>query len=480
MPWEETQDSIRSGHQDPDKFDADSFRVIDIDPNQGIKAVIACPKGQFKAGECQVGTQTQSFIFTKDKGWTLEKAKQWFEQYRDQEKVRLHKHVSAILPFRMLEKIVDKPLRIKGTAMTAGMSRNFNIYTPEELQAFARKIVNSPVYIEHVAVPNAVGLVTKTQWDPESMSLFYEAEIYDEETADKIRRDLIQHVSIGADYETIDVLDGKVPHGLHNAELSLVAVPGIPETNIQVIEKVAGSNPAKEQAEPQDFILYPIRDLAVFMPEHFQVNWIDQNLGIQALYGRLIENPESIQPFALLFMKAKDWTPNKIESWLADHPQYARPSLAPQPVGVQVQTPAPPKAMGVEKMSEEKPKENKLQKEQKPEGEIDLQVGLGPTLDEVIAQINNAIKTLTARVDTLQQALLGDIKAQKPEKAPETLKEALTAKPSERGIPVSQIVERLQGIIPPEHVARQWSPASGGYRLLQQLKRVIRELEVHE
>jgi hypothetical protein len=32
-------------------------------------------------------------------------------------------------------------LRIRGVAMTAGMSRNFNIYTPEELQTFAGKFV---------------------------------------------------------------------------------------------------------------------------------------------------------------------------------------------------------------------------------------------------------------------------------------------------------------------------------------------------
>jgi hypothetical protein len=46
-------------------------------------------------------------------------------------------HFSAVLPFSILEKIVDKPLKIRGIAMTAGMSRNFNIYTPEELQTFA-------------------------------------------------------------------------------------------------------------------------------------------------------------------------------------------------------------------------------------------------------------------------------------------------------------------------------------------------------
>ena len=145
-------------------------------------------------------------------------------------------HLSTVLPFSVLEKMADKPLRIRGVAMTTGMSRNLNIYTSEELQAFTSKLANAPVYIEHVAVPNAVGKVTKTDWD--GHSLWYEAEIYDDQTAEKIRKGLIQHVSVGADYEAIDVVDGKVPHGFHNAELSLVAVPGIPETNVQVLEKL--------------------------------------------------------------------------------------------------------------------------------------------------------------------------------------------------------------------------------------------------
>jgi hypothetical protein len=121
--------------------------------------------------------------------------------------------------------------------MTAGMSRNFNIYTPQELEAFSSKLVNSPVYIEHVSVDSAIGKVTKTDWD--GYALWYEAEIYESDIADKIRKGLVQHVSVGADYEAIDLVDGKVPHGLHNAELSLVAVPGIPETNISVLEALS-------------------------------------------------------------------------------------------------------------------------------------------------------------------------------------------------------------------------------------------------
>ncbi|MDI9576518.1 MAG: hypothetical protein QM398_00100 [Thermoproteota archaeon] len=149
---------------------------------------------------------------------------------------RFREHVASLLPFKVLEAMSDKPLRIRGVAMCTGMSRNLNIYTSEELQNFSSKLSTAPVYIEHVAVPNAVGKVTKTDWD--GHNLWYEAEIYDGETAEKIRKGLVQHVSVGADYEVVDVVDGKVPHGLHNAELSLVAVPGIPETNVQVLEKL--------------------------------------------------------------------------------------------------------------------------------------------------------------------------------------------------------------------------------------------------
>jgi hypothetical protein len=208
------------------------LRTITLSEEEGIKAIIGKPKGKDT-------TEVQSYLFDRSKTWNLDKAKEWFEQHREGLKP-LREHVRAILPFKVLEKIVDKPLRIRGIAITAGMSRNFNIYTPEELQSFANKLVSAPIYVEHVAVPNAIGKVVKTDWD--GQNLWYEAEVYDDEVAEKIRKGLIQHVSVGADYETIDILDGKVPHGLHNAELSLVAVPGIPETNIKVLEKLVPPN----------------------------------------------------------------------------------------------------------------------------------------------------------------------------------------------------------------------------------------------
>jgi hypothetical protein len=212
MPWKTTEQYIRSGHRDAEEFQKDTLKTITLNEKEGIKAVVGKPKGKHTM-------EVQSYLFEKDKGWTVEKAKAWFEKHHNPAK----EHVYAVLPFTITEKIMEKPLRIRGLAMTTGMSRNFNIYTPEELQAFSSKLVEAPVYIEHVTTANAVGKVAKTEWD--GQRLWYDAEIYDEETAEKIRKGLIRHVSVGADYETVDIIDGKIPHGLYNAEISLVAVP---------------------------------------------------------------------------------------------------------------------------------------------------------------------------------------------------------------------------------------------------------------
>jgi hypothetical protein len=238
------------------------------------------------------------------------------------------KYTFAVLPFEIQEKIAEKPLRIRGVALTAGMSRNFNVYTPEELHAFAGKLVGAPMYIEHVSVPNAVGKVTKTEWD--GQVLRYEAEVYDEETADKIRKGLIQHVSVGADYETIDFLNGKIPHGLHNAEISLVAVPGIPDANIQVMEKLHVQN-ALEPIIAGEYILGFQQDAAAFLPEHFTTVWLDRESGVLAVMGKLRQQPETQRTQAIFFSKEKMWDQLKIHDWLSLHPDYMASASSQNP-----------------------------------------------------------------------------------------------------------------------------------------------------
>lgn len=87
MPWEETDQYIRSGHGDPSKLDPKSMRTITLSDKKGIKAIIGCPKGHWSGGKCNVGTVTQSYLFDKSKGWTLEKAKAWFNSHKREEEV---------------------------------------------------------------------------------------------------------------------------------------------------------------------------------------------------------------------------------------------------------------------------------------------------------------------------------------------------------------------------------------------------------
>ncbi|MGP3667616.1 MAG: hypothetical protein ACKD6N_03510 [Candidatus Bathyarchaeota archaeon] len=138
-----------------------------------------------------------------------------------------------------LEKTQIQPvLRIRGIAVKAGVSRNYNVYIEEELKKAVQSLVGQPVYIEHVSADKAVGKVVNAWWDDKEKAIMYEAEIYDDEVANKIKTGLIQHVSIAANYELIEPVNGRIPRGLGFKELSLVAVPGVPETNIQVLEKL--------------------------------------------------------------------------------------------------------------------------------------------------------------------------------------------------------------------------------------------------
>jgi len=312
LPWENNEEYIRSGHRDAEDFQKETLRTIVLSEKEGIKAVIGKPKGKHVM-------EVQNYLFEIAKGWTVEKAKEWFDKHHDSAK----EHVYALFPFTVNEKVLEKPLRIRGVAMTAGMSRNLNIYTPEELKTFASKLVDAPVYLEHVTAANSVGKVTKSEWD--GQYLWYEAEVYDEETAAKIRKGLIRHISVGADYETVDIVAGKIPHGLSNAEISLVAVPGIPASNIQVMEKLHADEEALEPTVAGEYILGFYQAPSLFLPEHFATVWLDRENGVIALMGKTREQPDVQRTQAIFFSKTKMWDQTKIQDWLQLHPSYIIP-----------------------------------------------------------------------------------------------------------------------------------------------------------
>jgi hypothetical protein len=315
MAWQENTQTIQSGHRNPLDYQPETLKTIMLNQKDGIDVVVGKPKGK-------PTLEIISYVFCKERGWTLEKAQAWYSNLMGP----IQEHVCApILPFTVAEKMLEAPLRISGLAMTVGMSRNFNIYTPQELEAFASKLTGAPVYLEHVTVQEAVGRVTKTQWD--GQNLLYEAEIYDDEVAEKVRRGLICHVSVGADYQTVDVVNGKVPHGLYNAELSLVAVPGVSNANISVMEHL------QEQLEPTVAGAYTLgfyQDAAAFMPEHFSTVWLDRENGVLALMGKPKSSPEAQRTQAIYFSKERLWDQNRIRDWLAAHPVYLTPLTEPQ------------------------------------------------------------------------------------------------------------------------------------------------------
>ncbi len=158
MPWEETDKTIKNGTKHPETYQTDTLQTVTLNEKDGIEAIVGKPKGKQTM-------EIESYIFRKDKGWTVEAAKAWFNQLH----VPVKEHLCAVLPFSIAEKMLDKPLWIQGLAMTIGISRNFNIYTPEELEAFKDKLAGAPVYLEHVTAEGAVGKVTETQWDGQNL-----------------------------------------------------------------------------------------------------------------------------------------------------------------------------------------------------------------------------------------------------------------------------------------------------------------------
>ena len=85
MPWEDTEDYIRSGHASGAGFDPKSYRTVSIGKG-GIKAIVGCPRGKFVGGRCKVGMRVKSYLFPKSKGWTKEKAKAWVARHKSKKK----------------------------------------------------------------------------------------------------------------------------------------------------------------------------------------------------------------------------------------------------------------------------------------------------------------------------------------------------------------------------------------------------------
>lgn len=140
-------------------------------------------------------------------------------------------------PFKVTESLAGKPTKITGIAMKVGRSRNDVPWDESKVKEMGKALIGAPIYGEHISVFDSIGKVSDAWY--QRPFLYYEGEVWDEDFGDKIRRGLIRHVSPAADYKSFEIVNGRVPVGFPtNAELSLVAVAGIPETNIKVMERL--------------------------------------------------------------------------------------------------------------------------------------------------------------------------------------------------------------------------------------------------
>lgn len=240
------------------------------------------------------------------------------------------------------------------------------VYLEEELKKSAETLSGKPFGLDHLYLLSAPNRVTRAWWENDAIN--FEGEV-DDSVKQMIEKGEIKGVSVEYDWDILQNMNGVAPRGMEFTSLHFLKhfQPGDPQAYAKVYEaiikrlkeaKSSGKQQqvAKEQAEPQEFIYYPVRDPAAFLEERFSTVWLDQTNGIQAIYGRLREDSESPQPMALLFMKASGWNMEKTREWLNNHGQYVRQSAEPVTALAVQPSPAPPQppAVVVEAKAEEK------------------------------------------------------------------------------------------------------------------------------
>jgi len=334
LPWEEDEDFVRSGHRSREEFQPNTFRTITLSDEDGIKAVIGKPKGKHT-------TEVVSYLFDKKKGWNIDKAKAWFEEHQTKTK-ESHSWTGDIKELSGLGNLIRGKALHPMRTVHPNEWPEVREYLEDELKKSAHTLVGKPLLIDHRR--QLRGTVLGAQY--EDGAIEYVAKLDDTEALNKIRDGKIKHCSVEFEWKQLDRVNGVAPRNITFTGLSLLEnfLPGDPQTNVEIwegiIAKLRKSNDAsrgvtKEQAsaELNEFIFYLVRDPAAFLEERFSTVWVDQTNGVQGVYGYLREQSDSLQPMALLFLKANGWDMTKVREWLDRHPQYVR-QTQPQPVPI--------------------------------------------------------------------------------------------------------------------------------------------------
>ena len=200
----------------------------------------------------------------------------------------------------------------------------------------APTLAGKPFLIDHARTLSPENRLTLGKWDTVKCGVYYEGLVSDD-VAVKIKMRKIKGVSVGVDFEKpgsglVVTDEGVIPYAFGFDEVSFLEnmTPGDPQASIQLWEGVI----KEAEVGQQDFIIYPIQNLDIFLLDGMQIVQLDPDKGIHGIYGKLKEKPDSLQPYAYLFAKARDWDDNKIQAWLTDNPQYAKSAQVPAPTGI--------------------------------------------------------------------------------------------------------------------------------------------------
>mgnify|MGYP000185602211 CR=1 FL=1 len=345
-------------------------------------------------------------------------------------------------------------------------------YLEDELIRAARTLKDKPLLLDH-SLPLR-GSVVDAEY--EDGAIEFVAQLDEPEVLDMIRRGEIKHCSVEFEWKTLEKMNGVAPRGIHFTGLSLLKSfePGDPLTTVEVWEalverlkktkntpkavseasKIPNEPPSpfsfqqaswtagKEQAEPQEFILYTVRDPAAFLEERFSTAWIDMENGVQAIFGRLRENPENLQPQALLFSKAKGWTIEKMHDWLETHPQYLQQSASNTAVQQASQT-------GVSEFTEE----------------------TGESFKHNWKEQEKAIKALNANFDALETRVT-NLEKSIESMATQKLGEAIIPSEETENSGITDFISKKEILtLLPERIPRFWG--YGPTRLVQRLKQKL-------
>jgi len=218
-----------------------------------------------------------------------------------------------------IEQIPEKSNLIRGQALhpikTYHMDEwpSVRVYLEEELSKSAQTLAGKPLLLDHLFTLN--GTVLDARY--EDGAIEYTATLEEPAILNKIRDGQIKHCSVELEWQSLDRVNGVAPRGINFVGLSLLSPavePGDPVSSVELWESILKR--LKEQVEPQEFIYYGVREPAAFLPDRFSTLWVDRINGVQGIYGRLRDAPESPQPMALLFMRASGWDMAKVREWL--------------------------------------------------------------------------------------------------------------------------------------------------------------------